>query len=136
MKIYLAVPIIAHRQLENAKAIAQIIRSLGNELISDWVINENPDFLMPAQKVFQRDLNGLKNCQVIVAEISHGSHGVGMEIMAAYLYGKPIIFVCEEGATVSYMLRGVPNSIFLSYNSHEDMAEKLRTAILGVSSHL
>jgi nucleoside 2-deoxyribosyltransferase len=136
MKIYLAVPIIAHRQLENAKTIAQIIRNLGHELVSDWVINENPDFLLPAQKVFQRDLNGVKNCHVLVAEISHGSHGVGMEVMAAYLYGKPIIFVCEEKTTISHMIQGVPNAIFLNYNSYDDMAVKLRIAILGISSNL
>lgn len=134
MKIYLAVPIIAHRQLEKAKTIAKVIRSLGHELVSTWVINENPGFSLPATNVFERDLGGVKKSDILVADVSQGSHGVGMEIMAAYLYRKRIVLLYEEGARVSHMLLGVPNALLLSYGSLEDMEAKLRSALRKASS--
>ena len=136
MKVYLAVPIIAHRQLEKAKTIAKVIRSLGHELVSSWVVGDDPGFSLSVTSVFERDLGGVKNCDVLVAEVSQGSHGVGMEVMAAYLYGKRIILLYEKGARVSHMLLGVPNAIHVSYNSLEDMEAKLKSALRRASSYI
>lgn len=136
MKVYLAVPIIANRQLEKAKTIGRVIQSLGYELISTWVTNENPGFSFPASYVFERDLRGVKNCDVIVAEVSRGSHGVGMEVMAAYLCRKQIIFIQEQNAKVSHMLLGVPDALLLTYDSIEDIEEKLTTALRQISNRI
>ena len=136
MKVYLAVPIITHRQLEKAKAIAEVIRSLGHELVSTWVVGDDPGFSLSTTNVFERDLQGVKSSDILVAEVSQGSHGVGMEVMAAYLYGKRIILLYEEEARVSHMLLGVPNALLISYASLEGMEAKLRSALRKASSHI
>jgi len=136
VKVYLAVPIIAYRQLEKAEAIAEVIRSLGHELVSPWVINENPGFSLPVTNVFERDLGGVKKSDILVAEVSQGSHGVGMEVMAAHLYGKRIVLIYEEGVRVSHMLLGVPNALHVSYASLEDMEAKLKSALRRASSRI
>jgi len=135
MKVYLAVPIIAYRQLEKAKILAKVIRDEGHELVSTWVITENPGFTLTATSVFERDLGGVKNGDILVAEVSQGSHGVGMEIMAAYLYGKRIILLYEDGARVSHMLLGVPSATHVNYTSTEDMAANLRSALRKIAGH-
>lgn len=129
MKIYLAVPIIANRELEKAKALAKVICDLGHELTSTWVVSSEPDYTQAAAKVFKRDLDGVKNSDLLVAEVSHGSHGVGMEIMAAYLHGKRVILLSESKARVSHMLEGVPNTMLIRYESTQDMILKMISAI-------
>ena len=136
MRVYLAVPIIAHRQLEKAKVMAQVIRSLGHELVSTWVAGDDPGFSLPTANVFERDLGGVRNSDILVAEVSQGSHGVGMEVMAAYFYGKRIVLLHEEGATVSHMLLGVPNALLVSYDSLRDMEAKLKSALREASSRI
>jgi nucleoside 2-deoxyribosyltransferase len=129
MKVYLAVPIVAHREVDKAKIIANLIRSLGHEIISTWVLGEDPGFSMPTTSVFERDLNGVKRCDILVAEVSKGSHGVGMEVMAAYFFGKPIILLFEEGSRVSHMLLGVPGARLIKYRSQSELITKLVTLL-------
>jgi nucleoside 2-deoxyribosyltransferase len=133
MKVYLAVPIMANRQLEKAKAMAQLTKDLGYELISSWVIKKDPGSVLPAQTVFERDLNGVKGCDILLAEVSNGSHGVGMEIMAAYLYGKSIILLHEKGARVSRMLQEVPNALLASYDSLEELLTRTKSTLQELS---
>ena len=129
MKVYLAVPIVVNRDLEKAKALAKVICDLGHELTSDWVVSFEPGYTKTATEVFERDLDGVKRSDLLVAEVSHGSHGVGMEIMAAYLHGKRIILLSESNAKVSHMLEGVPHAILIRYHSTEDMILKIVSAI-------
>lgn len=136
MKVYLAVPIVVHRELEKAETMAKVIRSLGHELVSSWVVGDDPGFSLTARGVFERDLKGVRSCDVLVAEVSEGSHGVGMEVMAAYLYGKRLILMREEGAKVSHMLQGVPNALLLTYRSLQDMELKLAWALQQVSGNI
>jgi len=55
-KVYLAVPIIAGRDLDGARSIASVISSLGHDVVSSWVLVEDPGFRLSATDVFNRDL--------------------------------------------------------------------------------
>ena len=125
-KVYLAVPIIANRDPEKAYNIGQILTALGYSVISKWVIQTDPGYSMSPRQVFERDANGVKESDILLAEVSEGSHGVGMEIMLAHIHNKKIICIYRKGRNVSRMLMGLPNAIFLEYTSQEDMDEKLR----------
>ncbi len=126
LKVYLAVPIIRGRDLDKAKAIASIISGVGHEVTSPWVLNENPGFALPAHEVFRRDLAAVEASNSIVAEVTWPSHGVGMEVMAAYFYGMQIILLKKSDVTVSRMLVGIPRVTVLEYTSLEEMSEKLK----------
>ena len=52
---------------------------------------------MTPQEVFERDVKGVKECDILVAEISEPSHDVGMEIMLAYLQEKKDNLPIHEG---------------------------------------
>jgi len=122
----LAVPIIANRDLKKAQQIAEILTNLGYSIISKWVIQMDPSYSLPPRKVFERDVNGVKGCDMLVAEVSKGSHGVGMEIMLAYMFNKKIICLYRRGRNISRMLIGLPDTIFVEYASEGDMKKKLR----------
>jgi len=86
-KIYLAVPIINYYNQDLTKRLADLILELGFELSSPWVLS-GMDVDISPKEVFVRDTMGVKSSDIILAEVSKPSHGVGMEIMLAYMEGK------------------------------------------------
>jgi nucleoside 2-deoxyribosyltransferase len=129
LKVYLAVPIIAHRDLQTARAIAGILSHLGCQLVSDWVIREDPGFHLSPSAVFRRDTQGVRDCDVLVAEVSTRSHGVGMEIMLAQTLGKPVIGLHQSAAPVSRLLQGAPNTRLFEYASMDALQLRLQRAL-------
>lgn len=119
-------PIIVNRDLQKARLIANILRSFGCEIVSDWVIREDPGYSVPPREVFERDISGIKKCDMLVAEVTTGSHGVGMEIMLAYMLGKPIVCLYKIGTNVSHMILGLTGVTLIEYCSEREMDEKLR----------
>ncbi|HSR47793.1 MAG TPA: nucleoside 2-deoxyribosyltransferase [Anaerolineales bacterium] len=59
----------------------------------------------PAE-VYARDMDWIRRCDALVAEVSTPSHGVGYEIAAALGLGKPVLSLYRDGAAVSKMLTG------------------------------
>ncbi|MFH0749222.1 MAG: hypothetical protein V1915_04840 [Candidatus Bathyarchaeota archaeon] len=125
-KIYLAVPIIANRDLKKALFFSQIFLAHGHEIISKWVLSEDPGLAISPSELFLRDVSGVKNCDILVAEISDRSHGVGMEIMLAYLSGKKIMCFFRKGTHISRLILGIPNATFIEYSSENEVIEKLK----------
>jgi nucleoside 2-deoxyribosyltransferase len=130
-KIYLSVPIISDRDTRTALEIARIIRSTGHELISTWVLKEDPNGGLDAAGVFERDSNGVRGCDMIVADVSTPSHGVGMEIMLAHSLGKEVICVYRQGSKLSWMIRGLPGASLIEFKDGRDLREKLSMKLRG-----
>lgn len=59
----------------------------------------------PAE-VYARDMEWIRGCDALVAEVSTPSHGVGYEIAVALSLGKPVLGLYRHGAAVSKMLIG------------------------------
>lgn len=124
-RVYLSIPIIANRNLEIAKIIAETIENEGYEIISKWVLEENLKIYVSPRDILKRDIEGVLKSDMLIAEVSNPSHGVGMEVAIAFLSGKKIILVKNEDSKLSYMLQGIPNKEIIEYTSKEDMKEKL-----------
>jgi 2'-deoxynucleoside 5'-phosphate N-hydrolase len=60
----------------------------------------------PAREVYQRDSTWVKECDVLIAEVSTPSHGVGYEIALALISGKPVLCLYRIGCKVSKMIVG------------------------------
>jgi len=123
----LAVPIIAARDLASARGIAQALVRLGHEVVSPWVLGENPGLSSPPEFVFSRDVNGVRKCDILVAEVSTPSHGVGMEIMLAHTLGKTVVCLHKPGVRLSRLLRGMPGITLREYDSLAAAEEALKT---------
>jgi len=129
-KVYLSVPLIANRDVRTARRIAKIIEAAGHKIISPWVLKRDPNGNLTKAEVFKRDTNGVRGCDVIVAEASTPSHGIGMELMLAHILGKRIICVYRSGTKLSWMIQGLPNAVLIEYKNERDLRKKLSKNIL------
>lgn len=124
-KIYLAVPIINYYNQDLTKRLADLILELGFELSSPWVLS-GMDIDISPKEVFVRDTMGVKSSDIILAEVSKPSHGVGMEIMLAYMEGKRIILLAKKDVKLSALLEGIKDAVIIRYEDEEELLEKLR----------
>ena len=67
------------------------------------------------ETVYARDIAWLAAAEVVVAEISTPSHGVGYEIAYAVCHGKRALCLARDEVRVSKMLAGNPNVRFERY---------------------
>ena len=130
-KVYLSVPLISNRDMRTAMELAGVIKSSGHELISPWVVNEDPNDGLNELGVFERDTNAVLRCDKIVADVSIPSLGVGMEVMLAHTSGKRVICVYKQGTRVSWMVRGMPGVILIEFKDGRDLKEKLSMELSG-----
>jgi len=130
-KIYLSVPIIANRDTRTALEIAGFIKSSGHELISPWVLREDPNGGLNAAGVFERDTNAVRRCDTIIADVSTPSLGVGMEVMLAHTLGKRVICVYRQGTRLSWMVKGLPGAVLIEFKDGRDLREKLSMKLGG-----
>ncbi len=74
------------------------------------------------QTIYSRDLNWLLQADVIIAEVSSPSLGVGYEISFAETHKKPIIclYRLQDGKKLSAMIRGNKN---LTVADYKDIAQ-------------
>jgi nucleoside 2-deoxyribosyltransferase len=124
-KIYLAVPIINYYNQDLTKRLADLILELGFELSSPWVLS-GMDIDISPKEIFVRDTMGVKSSDIILAEVSKPSHGVGMEIMLAYMEGKRIILLAKKDVKLSALLEGIKDDVIIRYEDEEELLEKLR----------
>jgi 2'-deoxynucleoside 5'-phosphate N-hydrolase len=133
LKVYLSVPMVANRALARARLMAKAIEDSGNEVTSPWVIGpiEKADSKV---NVFQRDKRGAEECDILVADVSEPSTGVGMEIMAAYKSGRRVILVVRKGNVTSRMLQHMERKEMLEYENDSEVYPKLLSLLNTTSS--
>ena len=76
-----------------------------------------------ATEVFRRDLNWVENCDVLIAEASSPSHGVGYEIAAAVYLGKHVMCCYRKGKKISKIISGntSENVFVFAYTSEDEL---------------
>lgn len=79
--------------------------------------------------VFQRDKKGAENCDILVADVSQPSIGVGMEIMAAYDANRRIILVQKRGSVASRMLLHMDRKELVEFDDDESLVRGLLNAL-------
>ena len=79
-------------------------------------------------QVYNRDIQWIDNCQVMVAEVSTPSHGVGYEICYALMNHKPVLCFHKTGIRVSKMITGNMNPLLqvMEYKSSEHLPALLK----------
>ena len=87
------------------------------------------------QEVFARDMAWLRECQVVVAEVTAPSLGVGYEIAEALHLRKPVLCVYRHGVNLTKLLTGntEPGIVVLSYVTEEALLGAVDEFLEGVS---
>ena len=76
--------------------------------------------------IYDQDTSWLRECDLVIAECTHPSLGVGYEMAYAEKFNKPVyIFYQNERAKLSAMLKGDPCFHIDTYTSEEELFQKL-----------
>ncbi|MFA6077207.1 MAG: nucleoside 2-deoxyribosyltransferase [Candidatus Paceibacterota bacterium] len=129
MKIYFAGSIRGGR--ENKEIYSEIIDTLKKygevltEHIGDQSLTHLGEVNVPDGHVYKRDMDWLKSSDVLVADVSTPSLGVGYEIASAEILGKKILCLYRQGSEkkLSGMINGNKNLTIRTYNTVKDLPE-------------
>ena len=74
-------------------------------------------------EVYARDMAWIQSAEVVIAEVSTPSHGVGYEIAYALQIGRDVLCCHRDGVPVSKMITGndLPQLTLRSYSDPEDV---------------
>ena len=128
MKIYFAGSITGGR--DDKKIYLEIINELKKygEVLTEHVGNDSlTQFgeMTNDKEIYQRDINWVKMCDILIAEVTCPSFGVGIEIARASQFGKKIIcfYKSVEGKKLSAMISGCPGVQIFKYQKIKDIKE-------------
>lgn len=127
MKIYFAGSIRGGRQ--DQELYLKLIEHLKNhgtvltEHIGNSSLTAKGDSLNEAD-IFKRDIAWINEADIIVAEVTTPSLGVGYEIALSQTLGKPllVLFRPNEGRKLSAMIAGITNLKVQNYTSFDEVA--------------
>ena len=73
----------------------------------DYQVNHpNASFKDVEIAMVKYDIDFVKNCDLIIANLTNKSIGVGIELGIAFELNKNVLFVAESGSTISNMVLG------------------------------
>jgi nucleoside 2-deoxyribosyltransferase len=127
--VYLSGPIIVseNRRDDFYKAVIEILEGQGFEVFA-------PQFLPHAEpaEIYQRDVDHVRKSDLVIAEVSSPSHGVGMEIMLTIELGKPLLlFHHKDASRISKMVTGADGIVIFEYGSIQEVTAVLRSINLA-----
>lgn len=76
--------------------------------------------------IYAQDTAWIRECDMLIAECTSPSLGVGYELAYAESIGKPcFVFYDRENCSLSAMIKGDPYFTLLPYSTREELFEKL-----------
>ncbi len=136
MKVYFACSITGGR--ENAhlyQDIVDAIKDSGAELLSELFADQSVDSNkgisvktnMTKNDIWKWDLDWVREADVIIAEVTQPSLGVGYEIAKAEEWGKPILtlFYKPSGNRLSAMIEGSTKNTTVYYSDSSKMKKSV-----------
>ena len=128
MNIYFACSITGGRQDESRyQAIVSHLLEQGHQIPTAGLagpdVTAMEGVIYPFE-VYERDTRWIRECEVLIAEVSTPSHGVGYEIGYALYHDKPVFCLYLEGTPVSKMITGNRDP-YLSIFGYVDIEEAI-----------
>lgn len=128
MKIYLSGSIRGGRELQPVyHEIYQYLKKNGHTVLAHHVADENIieiEESVSNEEIYTQDIQWLKECDGVIAEVSIPSLGVGYEIAFSLNLGKPVMAVYNEDMNpISAMISGntSPTLILKSYKEIQQL---------------
>ena len=131
MNIYFAGAIRGGREKVNDYVkIVNKLQEIGNVLtthVADTNLSNKGENNLSLKDIYDRDVEWLKSSEIIVAEISIPSLGIGYELGLAESLGKKVICLYDINSdkTLSAMIGGNDNFEIVKYNSIDEVLEYL-----------
>ncbi len=119
MKAYITCPVsYTQNRLDILPHVKEVVEKAGIEPFVFEIGGESED-------IFNRDYSNLASSDIIIAEVSERSHGVGIELGLSYGLGLRRILLLSEGNTVSKLAEGMPETTIIIYKAADDLKLKL-----------
>jgi nucleoside 2-deoxyribosyltransferase len=138
MNIYFACSITGGREFESVyQVVVQALTENGHKVPTAHLVESGvmtSEAAIDPNEVYARDAAWIRACDVLIAEVSVPSHGVGYEIGFALGMGKPVLALFQEGRKVSKMISGNPdpNLTVKSYKSPIDAIQLAETFLSNI----
>lgn len=139
MKIYFSCSLTGGRRDEAAyRVIVDRLQAMGHEVLTAHLaapeVMQDERSVDPAE-VYRRDLAWIEACQVLIAEVSTPSHGVGYEIALALQRGRPVLCLHRQGVPVSKMITGNDSAglVVREYPQEAAIPERLEEFLRGMT---
>ena len=138
MNIYFACSITGGREFESV--YQQLVAGLladGHEIptshLAESEVLDKERVLIP-RDIYLRDVDWIDHCDVLIAEVSVPSHGVGYEIGYALQIGKPVLCIYQQEKRVSKMITGNPNTVLIveDYSNIKEAFQKIHRFMSGI----
>ncbi len=110
MKVYFSCSITGGRQDQPLyRDIVTLLEAGGHEVPTAHLAHDDVldlEAVETPEEIYMRDVDWVRECDALIAEVSTPSHGVGYEIALAVSLGKPVLCCYREGVRVSKMILG------------------------------
>lgn len=109
----------------------------GDQIVSPHLLEE--DKKLSSQQIFERQKKRIESSDLVIAEASKPSHGVGGEIVYALSLNKPVLILIDTRFEdhISPMLVGNPSeSLFIEYYDVDNVRLKINDFITHVSKSM
>ena len=127
MNIYFAGAIRGGRERVNDYArIVKKLQEYGEVLtvhVADSNLGNKGEKDLTAKQIYERDIEWLKKSDLVIAEVSIPSLGIGYELGTAEKFGKKVICFYDNNSktNLSAMIGGNENFTIVKYNTIEEV---------------
>ena len=130
-KVYFACSVRGGGDTSSYVDILNAIKEAGGEVLSEIFVHDAINFAgspLPADEIYARDIEMIQAADIVVAEVTNPSLGVGYELAYAEKLQKPILclFNPESGRKLSAMVSGNSYNTVLEYSAASIPAEKIK----------
>ena len=136
MNVYFACSITGGREFEPIyKALTAALLAEGHHIPTAHLAESNVmelEGVVRPSDVYERDVAWIREADVLIAEVSVPSHGVGYEMAFALEAGKPVLCLYQQGRRISKMISGNPHPN-LHVEAYRDSRDAVRLAIKFLS---
>lgn len=136
MKIYFAASVRGGRSdVEIYAEIIKLLKTYGEvitEYLGDKNLSDQGEIELSDEEVYERDVKWLNSADVLVAEVTTPSLGVGYEIACAEKLNKQALCLYRENSEkrLSNMISGNKNLIVKTYKNLNDISEILKDFLI------
>ena len=129
-KVYFACSIRGGGDTSLYQAIVDAIKHAGGEVLSEVFVHDAINYggsPLPADEIYKRDIQMIHDADVMIAEVTNPSLGVGYELAYAEKLGRPILclFNITSEKKLSAMVAG-NNYNTIEYTHPDEITETVR----------
>ena len=130
LKIYFGGSLKGGRsKVEDYKKIVDYLKTIGtvlDEHVADPNLQSSGESITSTE-IYNRDVSWINECDILIAEVTVPSLGVGYEIGYAESLNKRIICLYQNDESISAMIKGNNSITHISYDDVDELITKLST---------